>query len=190
MGGLIDPRTLLSPRRLDIALKHRFFRHLRDGGDAQADHLYRWHIDQRTGGHERRSWKRRVEDYVTAARDLLAAMQANGFDVDHPIRFGSNDVLMDGAHRLACAVLLDCPVAVMRSDKPGQAAAWDFRWFMDRKCNIADAMQLVRHLDILRCGLDRYHPRSPRPWPPGQLGTFLRGRLEAPRLESDSVGEL
>lgn len=149
----ISPREFLSgTSRLDLAVKHRFFRWLDGANDPRAEWLYRWHIEQRTGGREARSWKTTIEDYVTAARDLLQAMSARGFDSAFPIHIGSNGALMDGAHRVACAVMLDEPIVIKQIAKFGRAAPWDYQWFAERGLSTADCMQLVRHLHRMKNG--------------------------------------
>ena len=120
---MVDPRTLLTPDRLDFAVKHRFFRHLLNGGDEDSERVYRWHIQARTGGRELRSWKECLDDYVRACRELLPSMR-QGFDPAKPVVFGSNGILMDGAHRISCALLLGCRIEVMSSNQPSKARPW------------------------------------------------------------------
>jgi hypothetical protein len=134
----VCPRSLLSPDRLDIAIKWRFFCHLIAGGDPDAERVYRWHIAQRTNGIEKGSWKRSVDDYVAAARELLTSMQANGFDPSCPIPIGTNGRMRNGAHRLACALALGIDVAIERIDKPGTASPWGERWLLVGGIGAAD----------------------------------------------------
>jgi hypothetical protein len=126
--SVISPAELaamLTPARLDIAIKARFFRYLISGRDPDAERLYRWHIKARTGGVEPGGAKQSVDEYVAACRALLASMRRDGFDARHPIRIGSNSALRNGAHRLACALTLGLNVHVRHEDRPGRARAWD-----------------------------------------------------------------
>jgi hypothetical protein len=116
---------LLTPERLDLAIKWRMFRHLIAGGDAEAEAVYRAHILARTGGVEPGSWKASVEHYVAACGGLLASMQADGFDAARPVVIGSNGRLRAGAHRIGCAVAIGLPVGVRRVPQPGRARPWD-----------------------------------------------------------------
>lgn len=124
----VDAWTLLTPERLDIAVKWRFLRHLIEGGDPDSERVYRWHIEKRTGGVEPRSWKRSVDEYVTAALMLATGMRVDGFDPDYPLEYGANGRLRDGAHRLSCALLLGVPALVRRVDRDG-TATWSEDWF-------------------------------------------------------------
>jgi hypothetical protein len=117
-------KGLLTDERLDVVVKWRLFT-----GEPGAETLYRWHILQRTGGVERRSWKTSVDDYVTAARELASSMRARGFDPATPVILGSNGRLREGAHRLACGLALGLDVAVRIDGKPGRAAPWGAAWF-------------------------------------------------------------
>lgn len=114
--------------RLDIAVKARFFRHLDRDNDPDAERLYRWHIEARNGGVEKGSWKRSVDDFVTAARDLLASMKGLGFDPTCPVVIANGGGLVEGAHRLSCAVVLDVPVWVRVAKGP--APTWGREWFV------------------------------------------------------------
>jgi hypothetical protein len=157
------PHRLLTPQRLDLAIKWRFFRHLIDGDDAGALAAYRTHIDGRTGGIEPGSWKQTVDDYATACRDLLRSMQANGFDAESPIVVGANGGLRNGAHRAACAVALGIPAAVRHSDKPSRARPWDADWLRSHGTASADISRAqldteeLRHEQDCRCHCQRGH---------------------------------
>lgn len=145
MISQIDPRTLVTPWRLDLVVKWRFFRHLQTGDDPDAERLYRWHIAARSGGVERGSWKQSVDDYVTAARTLLSAMTLEGFDSRCPVRVGNNGRLMDGAHRTACALALGIgPIPQRQVDKPGRARSWGRDWFEAYGLPAADLVRLDR----------------------------------------------
>lgn len=122
------PVELLVPQRLDLVVKLRLFR---DGEPALS--LYRWHIEQRTGGREPGSWKRSTDDYVRAAADLLASMRGCGFDHAYPVKVNLGGDLTAGAHRVACALALGIEIAVLVKDKPSPGA-WGEAWFRDRGC--------------------------------------------------------
>jgi hypothetical protein len=137
----------LTPDRLDLVVKWRFFA----VGDADAERVYRQHILGRTGGVERGSWKASVDDYVTAAIELAASMQAHGFDPYHPVVIGSNGRLMEGAHRLACSLALglaSVPVR-RREDKPGRSAPWGADWFRRHGMVEADIRRIQSDLESL-----------------------------------------
>lgn len=143
MDGPVDPLDLFDESRLDLVVKHRFFRHLMEGGDPDSERLYRWHIDKRTGGIEPGSWKACLDDYVKGCVDLLASMRARGFDPQHPIRFGDNGALMAGAHRIACAHALRIPVSVKRVDRPGKSARWDRDAFVMQGVAVPDLQRIL-----------------------------------------------
>lgn len=145
----VDPRSLLTPLRLDIAIKARFFEHLAAGGDPDAERLYRWHIETRTGGREPGGSKLSTDDYVNACMALLDSMQARGFDDAYPIVLGSNGRLKSGAHRLACALVLGCEVTIRTDRKPGTAQSWGSAWLMSSGISPDDLVRVERDWERL-----------------------------------------
>jgi len=134
-----DPRDALTRCRLDVVLKYLFFRSLTGAGDrGEWENLYRRHIADRTKGIEPRdrfqkleSQKRSVDDYVKACEELLRSFQSAGFDPEHPVPLSSENKLLNGAHRMACALATQQPILVA----PGQLGSsrpWGFQWFLDR----------------------------------------------------------
>ena len=139
--SLIAPRELLTPERLDIAVKWRFFRHLHMGNDADSGRIYRWHIEERTGGREARSWKRTIEDYVTACEDLLDSMLEFGFNPEFPLEYRKNGTLRSGAHRLACSLLLNLDVYYIVMDIGGRTS-WGENWFVHHGMALEDLKRI------------------------------------------------
>jgi len=94
-----------------------------------SERIYRWHIEKRTGGCEPRSWKRSIEDYITACKDLLEGMLKVGFNPDFSLEYGKNGRLKSGAHRLACSLLLDLDVYCVTVTSNGNTT-WAENWFV------------------------------------------------------------
>lgn len=131
----LRPVTLLTPRRMDLAVKFRFFRHLHGGNDPDSERVYRWHINERSGprmraGIETDKWKLSLDDYVTAADKLLSSMACDGFQSFFAVPVDPKNELLDGSHRVACALALDLPVIVVHSPRPVWAPPWDEQWFI------------------------------------------------------------
>lgn len=133
---LLPTRTLVTPRRFDLAVKWRFFKHLRNGGDPDAERVYCWHIERRSGarmaaGLPTDRWKRSVDDYVESARNLKHTMMAYGFVPEEAIPVDTAMELLNGSHRVACALALDIYlVPVTQEDRKASAPAWDYEWFV------------------------------------------------------------
>jgi hypothetical protein len=125
---------------MDIAVKHRLFRSLLPGGEAdnpEADRIYRWMIEQRSGwrmaqGLTTDLWKLKMADYVASAEALLWSMKAFGFLGHHPIPVDPDGELKNGSHRVACALALGIgDVVVVHDPEPAWAPPWDWAWFVD-----------------------------------------------------------
>ena len=139
----IVSRDLLTPRRFDLCVKWRYFRHLLHGGDPESEAVYCWHIASRKAANAKidlgtDSTKPEVADYVRAAQSLLQSMQKEGFQKEHAFAIDPNGEILSGAHRLACALALGLDhVWVERKDKLVWAPEWGLDWF--RENNLAGA---------------------------------------------------
>jgi hypothetical protein len=137
----VDPHALLSPRRMDVVVKFLYFRSILDmTGISDAERLYRWHIEKRTKGREKNpsvgTKKSNVDDYITHSIYLLRSMNAKGFDSDYPVPIGNNGIPLDGAHRIACALAMNRPVAIVDDDR--KAKTWGFEWFVKNGARESD----------------------------------------------------
>jgi len=125
------------------------FRHLAGGEDPNAESIYRWHIDKRSGsrmqaGLTTDNWKRNLDDYVMSAKGLLLAMQRDGFSEDHPIPVDPDGEILNGSHRLACALCLKLKVVpVEYSDKHAWAPDWNYGWFLQHGIEISQLQGIM-----------------------------------------------
>jgi hypothetical protein len=118
--------------RLDLVVKYRFFKALKNGTAAANDEeMYVKHILGRTGGVEPgRRHKTSVEMYLVAARALFHNMMVHGFNKRKPISVDQWGRLRDGAHRLACATLLGLDVPISYRAKEYPIRQWGIDWFL------------------------------------------------------------
>lgn len=146
--------SLVTPRRLDLAVKHRFFLHLLGGDDKEAADLYDWHIWERSGHRMKAGLttdvsKRNVADYRFCAADLLRSMD-RGFDPRHPIPTDPIGELLNGSHRLACAIALGINgVPVIRHSTPVWAPDWDAAWFLAHRMAADEVAKLEIRLRLM-----------------------------------------
>lgn len=88
------------------------------------------------------SWKRGLVDYVSAARTLFKSVQRDG--VLLPVPIDPNGDLLDGSHRVACALALDiAEVPVSRRQDYVWAPPWGHEWFVSKKMNAANLDRLL-----------------------------------------------
>src|SRR3990167_9448637 len=134
----LPTRKLVTPRRFDLAVKHRLFCHLlRGGNDPDAERVYLWHIAKRSGhrieaGVATDRWKRSLDDYLSSAKALYGAMVREGFDPAFPVPVDPDGEILDGSHRVACALALGIEaIPVVRMSKRVWAPAWGEQWFRD-----------------------------------------------------------
>lgn len=140
---------------MDLAVKWRFFRRLLGGNDPEAERVYRWHIEKRSGprmhlGLATDQWKSSVDDYVIAARKLCDSMRAYGFQPDGAIPVDPNRELLGGAHRLACAIALSIPwVSVVELPRMVWAPPWHLEWFVEHGMTSSDLKRLEQDWELL-----------------------------------------
>ncbi len=143
-----------------MAVKWRLFYHLRHGGnDPDSLRIYLWHIEKRSGNRMRAGvatdqWKRTPRDYLLAAELLYQSMTDRGFDPDYPIPIDPNGELLNGSHRVACALALGIgEVVVERSPHQVWAPPWGYGWF-------ADHGMVKSGLDRLLTDWEKMHGRN------------------------------
>src|SRR3990167_5255513 len=149
-------KSLLTPRRLDLAVKWRFFRCLLGGGDPNAERVYCWHIEERSGtrmklGLSTDRWKRCAGDYVEAAKELHTSMVRSGFLSAYAIPVDPNGELLGGAHRLACAMALGIEsIPVERNTRMVWAPAWNEAWLVEHGVSEADLTRIKADLELMK----------------------------------------
>lgn len=75
-------------------------------------------------------WKSSLRDYLTSARELYASMEKHGFLPSGAVPIDPNGELLNGAHRVACALALGIEsLFVTQETRQAWAPAWDFEWF-------------------------------------------------------------
>jgi len=118
-------------------VKWRLFKHLRHGGnDPDAERVYRWHIDKRSGarmvaGLPTDRWKLSLDDYVASAKALFEMMRDDGFHPNGAVPVDPYGELLQGSHRVACALALGIEtIPVIHEQRRVWAPAWGYDWFM------------------------------------------------------------
>lgn len=132
-----DPRTLLHPGRMDVAVKALYARALLGGPAAHsgypAEDVYLRHIQFRTGGAEPGDEGRKgsLASFTLEFARLVESMKAHGFDPACPIPVARRTgLILNGAHRLAAALAIGLErVPVIREDGV-DGLTWDFDWFV------------------------------------------------------------
>lgn len=145
---LVSARSLVTPRRFDIAVKWRYFRHLLTGGDADSERVYKWHLQARKAANAKvnlgMDGKANTDQYVEDSRNLLVSMAINGFNPEYPIPIDPDGELLGGAHRLACALALGIDaVPVERREQKVWAPAWDMNHFYHNDASAEDMQRIA-----------------------------------------------
>ena len=114
----IPARELLLGQRFDLMAKTLYLRHLREGFDpTYAKHAYCRHIEAMNPQHKEpgQAEKDSIDKYVRTFEEIFRSFSAEGFRKDKTlIPLDRNNVLLDGAHRVSCAAILDQNVWAVR----------------------------------------------------------------------------
>lgn len=74
--------------------------------------------------------KLNISDYWSAAISLNQSMALHGFDPNHAIPIDPDGELLNGSHRVACALALGIEeILVEQHTQRVWAPAWDAAWF-------------------------------------------------------------
>jgi hypothetical protein len=171
----IDPLTLLTPKRLDLMCKYRFFKEMAHGYVLHdTAERYQNHILLRTGGKEPNDiWghshdKHSVDDFIVSAHRLFKSLKQNGFQEDNPIPYFVDKQLANGAHRLAASLALNIPVYAEQIEHEHRPPVWDFKWFVDQGFTLPDLLPLLYDYSALchnRASVFVFYAPSEEHWP-------------------------
>lgn len=118
---LVNPRTLLSPNRLDVLAPYLYAKHRElgvQGGWARrlyANHMLHFNGCREPDG----SGKAGLQAFLDSFHAVLDSVKRDGYRDDAPaIPIGHNGIMVDGAHRLAACLLYGKDVRTEASDRP------------------------------------------------------------------------
>lgn len=137
----VDARTLISPYRLDIIMKLYYVNCKENGLDmTYATDLFKkqvYSVTAFTNKENGQGYKNSQDAFETEFCNILSSIKKDGFDNNRSLIPVSNDnVVLDGAHRLACAIYYGIKVTVIRfphiSIKSGVSPCrYDYNYFRE-----------------------------------------------------------
>lgn len=132
----IDAAELLCSQRLDLAAKLAYIEAKESGADLSfAKELYKGHIEAFSEGAYTEPGdpeKASLDRFYSVMDDLIESIKTGGFDAGKSlIPVGDGNVILDGAHRTACAIYFKKKVTVIYF--PGFSANFDYAYFRERK---------------------------------------------------------
>lgn len=100
-----------------------------DFDSKEAQKLYLWHIATRRNSGLVDSNKSTIDVFLPHARQLFDSMKEVGFQKLDAVPVDPNLDILDGSHRVACALALNEDVWVRPLNKLAWAPPWDAPWF-------------------------------------------------------------
>lgn len=131
----MDAEQLILPERLDLAIKYYFIQCREEKGNiTYATELYKQHIDAFSDGmylEPGNKEKDTFQKYMDSFCELIEEFKTNGYQsAISLIPVGKDNVLLDGAHRVACAAYFRQKVKVIRF--PHLSVCYDYQFFRKR----------------------------------------------------------
>lgn len=132
----IDARLLLCANRLDIAAKIAYIEARENNADMGfVRELYKKHIEAFSEGYFIEPGdenKTSIEQFFVTFDQLIDDYKMNGFDAQKSlIPIGKNNVILDGAHRTACAIYFGGNVSVI--EFPQFEVSFNYSYFRTRR---------------------------------------------------------
>jgi len=137
-------RDILTSRRLDLAFK-LFYLDYYEKNNMLANDMYREHIRAFSLGEfsePGNTDKNSIEKYIESFHETFLNIKEHGFDSQKTlIPIGSDQTIINGAHRVASAIYLNKTVScvVLDCDSP----CYDYKFFYERKVPLAMIEQAV-----------------------------------------------
>lgn len=135
----IPSSDLIVPQRLDVLIKLYYVEAKVKGYNMEfAKELYTKHISsitRFTNSENGQDDKNNINDFITTFDKLIDSFQRDGFnDKLSLIPISSEGIILDGAHRLACAIYFGKPVKVIRFPHIGlsgeiKPGIYDYQYF-------------------------------------------------------------
>lgn len=143
-------RELLCPARMDLAAKIAYIEARETGADMGfARELYRKHIEAFSEGYFTEPGdenKDSLDKFFTVFDELIDDFKKNGFDPEKSlIPVGQNNIILDGAHRTACAIYFDKTVTVIRF--PQFTVNFGYSYFRARRLS----EEMLQYMAIKYC---------------------------------------
>lgn len=130
----VDARSLLSPKRFDLFAKLFYLNH-RGSEPGLARNIYLEHIKafNPDGKEPGRNDKACFEDFLNNFDKLFDNISTKGFDPALSlVPVGNDNVILDGAHRVAILAFLNQPIKICRFDTVLSKGPFDYNYFISR----------------------------------------------------------
>ena len=110
-------------------------------GESLNFELYQKMQDKRKGSLFKDPWKR--------FRYLINSFNNYGYDHNYPIILNNDLHIVDGAHRLACALYFNIPFVPVRINKRLSYCRYGLNWFKENDFSFNEVVLLKDHKDVL-----------------------------------------
>jgi hypothetical protein len=120
------------PNRFDLMAKYLYIRNYekRINSSFYVD-LYEHHIEVFNKCWEHPGTKKNIDDFLKSLNNLIESFKKNGYNNDYPIEVGSNNVIINGAHRLMLSYYFNLNPKIQKENKKG-CEVYNYDFFLNR----------------------------------------------------------
>ena len=120
------------PNRFDLMAKFLYIRNYekRIHSSFYID-LYKHHIEVFNKCWEHPGTKKNIDDFLKSFNSLIESIKKNGYNNDYPIEVGSNNVIINGAHRLMLSYYFNLNPNIKNENKKG-CEVYNYDFFLNR----------------------------------------------------------
>jgi len=123
--------NIITSRRFDLMAKYLYVKHFNK--KTHTDFfvkLYKSHINTFNGCYEYPGTKNNIEQFIESFDNLITSIKNNNFNKKFPIPIGSNNVIINGAHRLMTSYFFKKPIYGIHENKI--ACTYNYSFFLNR----------------------------------------------------------
>ena len=129
---IMNYKTFITSDRFDLMAKYLYIKHY----DKKIHtnffiKLYKSHINTFNGCYEYPGTKTNIQQFIESFNALIESIKTNNFNKDFPIPIGSNNVIINGSHRLMVSYFLKKKIYVIF--KSNIACPYNYSFFLNRK---------------------------------------------------------
>lgn len=78
--------------------------------------------------------KKNIDDFINSFDELIDSIKTNGFNENYPITIGTNNIIVNGAHRLAISYFYNINPKLKLLNEPGNVD-YNYKFFIYRRVN-------------------------------------------------------
>lgn len=124
---------LIRPERFDLMAKYLYIKnYLNKNPSSFFIDLYKSHINTFNKAWEYPGTKKNIDEFILSFNNLIESIKKNGYDNKSIIEIDSNNILINGAHRLMICYFLNINPNIKKKNKKNYNSNHNYDFFLNR----------------------------------------------------------